>query len=293
MKEGNDDPNYLGIDFHEVKKLEYIIRLYEENNKDIEVRIYTGLIQKEMKHDHRIREEIIKEVDDPGKTLLPEELKDKYRHKKICYCHHRKPYFNQRIILVFHELNHFNNRFDIGENNRKKWKAFEDLDKHSQYRFSDDSLKFHIINQLNEYYADYKTVKQLLNYNKFKSISSNKVDYKVLKKDLLKEVKSNLDFFPIKKNNNKRNLEFMRIRFDGEFRNLFCFMGGWRGFGRNKLLSKKWRNYLSEITEECFLSEKFLKSFKKNLINKKFHKLEDNTYNILKKYFEMNLNYQF
>ena len=283
---------FLGIKSHEVKKLEELIKLYEGSNKDIEVRIFKGSIQKEMKYDQRIRPEIIKEVGNPGKALLPEELKDNYKHKKICYCNYNNT-FNRRVILVFHELNHFNNPFDIGENNRIRWKKFRNLDMHLQNSVLKESLKYHIINDLNEYYANYKAVKQLLNYKKFKSTSLKKGEYKDLKENLLIYVQEFFQNIQIKRVDHEQNLEFMRKRLDGEYRNLFLFMGGWYGFGRNREIYNKWKDYLLEINEECFLSREFLKSFRKNLRKKKFQKLKDNTYNLFKKHFEINYNYQF
>lgn len=68
-------------------------------DKDIEVNIVKlGLIKDEMCRDRRIKKSLMHKIPllSGGKALLPNELKNKYRNKKICYCCHERN-FNKTI----------------------------------------------------------------------------------------------------------------------------------------------------------------------------------------------------
>ena len=100
--EKNEKCNFLDIPPEQRNELSKMVSNCKEFDKDIEINIVKlGLLDREMREDGRIRKEIIQNIPPlcRGKALLPNELKKKYRSKKICYCCHNRD-FNETITTI-------------------------------------------------------------------------------------------------------------------------------------------------------------------------------------------------
>ncbi len=297
VKEYEDDPKFLGISLKERNKLDKMVKLCYQTDKNIEVNIFTGSILEEMKSNCKIREDL--NVDKPGpcgKALLPEELNEKYKKEKICYCCH-KSNFSQTIITVFHELSHFHvplpriNLRNEGINNLSKY------------------LEFCILSILNEYYAEFNVVRKISNcQNIFKS------EFKIL---LKKEAISYLSPIPaapistfpnikfwINKykasfitNNEISSYKIIKHLFNNRFNNFFHFMGFWRGFDEIKqehTIQNNLKKFISDISKDIILKPELL-NFLKDLLLKNNDKenLANKAYTIFEEYFVTVFNIKF
>ncbi|MHA1285671.1 MAG: hypothetical protein ACTSQP_24480, partial [Promethearchaeota archaeon] len=160
-KDGKTKRNscFLDISKEDEEKLFDILKK-QNFDEEIEVNIVKkGTIIKEFKKDHRIRDDlkygILKEWAE-GKRITKSELKLPFKNLKICYCTYGTD-FNRTIVNIFHELNHFENPFDL--NVEKP----EELSESSL-------LKLNIKNSLNEYTANKKVVIQLIDFEELKKI---------------------------------------------------------------------------------------------------------------------------
>ena len=115
--EKNEDCNFLDIPEEDRVKLVKLINKVKEFGKDIEVNIVKlGRLKYEVNNDSRIHAKLSNDIQSMyglGKRFLSEELNAPFKNEKICYCCHNRN-FDNTILTVFHELNHFRNPFDLG-----------------------------------------------------------------------------------------------------------------------------------------------------------------------------------
>lgn len=165
----------MNISGEKRKYLENLINSRKEFEEKIEVNIFQPPFSEQRQYDHRIRRDAqFNVITGGGKALSPEELINGYKTAKICYCWNKSD-FNDTIVTIFHELNHFNDPFDIGELNRIKMKKLElNLLK---------NLEYNVYNLYNEYFAEYKTTVLLADFDQF---------IHAFRKSLLKEAKVKL-----------------------------------------------------------------------------------------------------
>ena len=115
--EKGENCNFLEIPENNRIKLLKLINKVKEFEKNIEVNIVKlGQLKYEVDNDHRIHAKLsndIKSMYGLGKRFLQEELNTPFKNEKICYCCHDRN-FDNTILTIFHELNHFRNPFDLG-----------------------------------------------------------------------------------------------------------------------------------------------------------------------------------
>lgn len=229
----NEKCNFLDIPEMERKKLVKMINKVKEFDKDIEVNIVKlDQLKYEVDNDHRIRAKFSNESIAflcSGKRFLPEELNFPLKNEKICYCCHNRN-FDDTTLTVFHELNHFRDPFDLGI----YYQQFE-IDQTNIPL--ETCLKFNIEAALNEFYADYRVVKQLaLNKN--------------LKERLLDQAKGYLRrSFTMVTIHPHYLSDFNKITqmFNDGFKRIFHFLGFWKGFyeiGETSKLEEMWDQFI-------------------------------------------------
>ncbi len=150
--------NYLDIP---KKERETLVEMLNNFNFDdvIEINIIKhGTIVREMKKHPKIRKDLVYEEHEEyawGKKINKEELMDSFKDSKTCFCAYGSS-INKTIVTVFHELNHFNNPFDLSKLS-KELKNNPDNQK--------ILLELHFKNVLNEFASCKKLVEQLANYD--------------------------------------------------------------------------------------------------------------------------------
>jgi len=107
IKNGKEDPKFLEDNKEQIEEIRTMIDSCEEFDKDIEVNIFSGSIEKGLRNNYRIRQDLIDiiadDVSTKGKALLPEELCKGHKDEKICYCSHKND-FSDTKITIFHEI---------------------------------------------------------------------------------------------------------------------------------------------------------------------------------------------
>ncbi len=279
----------LGIREDEIEDLKYMIEKHEEFNENLEIIITKNLIQDIIKEDFRIREKIRENINSfrldiaLGRSISKEELYSEYQDIKICYCTHKNN-FNATILIIFHELSHFNDYFDIDYDDKKKWiSGTISISK---------NLQLYVKTILNEFYAEYNVVKLINNLSRYKRFKN---DLENLANSFLYNA-NNLYFDKLVYQNKLSNMELMNLYFEKGFKNLFHFLGLMRGFDditEDLNLQDSWQEF---IQNNNLFSSNFLKSLKSELFknfNKQKEMIETTILNMLKEYFKRNHNIEF
>lgn len=250
-KEGKSKANcrFLDITIEDAEKLFEILN-NENFDDEIEVNIVKrGTIIEEFKEDQRIRNDleygILKEWAE-GKRITRNELKPPFKNLKICYSTYGTD-FNRTIVNIFHELNHFENPFDLNAEEP------EELCESSL-------LELNIKIGLNEYTANKKVVMQLIDFEELKQILilDGKNYFRTIFTCILK---------PIDQLSKKEKISTF---FEWGFKNFFRYLGYWKGFQETGDISEievGWKDFISNfhydfIEPEIFIS---LKSIISNL----------------------------
>ncbi len=297
------EPNYLGITPEERNKLDNMIKLCYQTEKNFEVNICKDPLKKEMNSNDKIRKDLlyndlIVQEDTDGKALFPEELYEKYKEEKICYCRW-KSNFSFTIITVFHELSHFHTPPPrIEQSKRLKWIKGEivDLSKH---------LKYHILSELNEYYAEYNVVRRISNCkNVFKTEFKNLLINEAISyiKDL-PPAGDNLELWinkyrkDLEKNGEISPILIINRLFGNRFSNFFHFMGFWCGFDEireEQTFQNNLEEFFLERQEDAIFKPELLLSLRDWLSkNNNKEDLANNLYKIFEEYFVALFNFKF
>ncbi len=282
------DCNFLETTPEQRIELYDIVNDCKDFDKDIEVNIFkVGLIKKEMSEDKRIREDTIDKIDDllKGKALLPNELKKKYRNKKICYCGYERD-FNETITTVFHELYHFSDLFDFIKFHQEKDKKGDNISLKG-------NLKYNLKAELSEFFAEYKVVKKLSNQSRFRDVLMKKVNllFYFLEEEIKYSEIKNKQF-----ENLSPNVELMDKIFGHKFNKLFRIMGIWRGFKRIDeffALQESWNNSNPMAQNDDYLIPDLFGYLKEQLLNEKIESLENKLLRKFEDYFITHLNFNF
>lgn len=232
-REKDENCNFLDIPEKERIELVKLINKVKEFDKDIEVNIVkSDQLKFEVDNDPRIRAKFTNETTAmfcSGKRFLPEELNPPFKSEKICYCCHYGN-FDNTILTVFHELNHFRDPYNL----RLYYTQFEiDQDKLSL----ETCLKCSIEAALNEFYADYRVVKQLvLNKNLKERLLNQANGY--LKRSFTIILKDPFSLSDLNK---------ITQMFNDGFNRIFHFLGCWQGFydiGDTSELDELWDQFI-------------------------------------------------
>lgn len=257
-------------------------------DRNIEVNIVRlGSIKDEMSEDKRIREDFIDKIQSlgKGKALLPNELKSKYRNKKICYCCHEHD-FNETITIVFHELYHFSDVFDFIKYHKEK----ENLGNNITLK---ENLRYNIKAELSEFFAEYKVAKKFSNQSRFRDVLMKKVNL------LFYFLKNEVEY---SKETNKRfekfspSVELMDKIFGHKFNHLFRIMGIWRGFKKIDeflILQESWDDLIPFAQNDNYLSPDIFEYLKYQLLKEKIESLENALLRKFDDYFINHLKFNF
>jgi hypothetical protein len=229
----DEECNYLDI---AKKDREYLVEVLDSFNfdDDIELNIIKfGYILKELKGDPRIREDLRYPLItnySPGKNISKEELKDPFKECKICYCAQSLD-FSHTIVIIFHELNHFTNPFDLSE-------LIKEVENNPDNVSIDILLEFQVKNALNEYAANKKVVEQLSGISELKKviISEGKNFFRRIFTMITQPINSL----------SKRNK--ISKYFDWGFIRFFRYLGYWKGFQEIKEVTEieeGWQDFIS------------------------------------------------
>ena len=256
-----------------------MINSRREIDQSIEINLYKGDFLEQIKKDHRIRKDVkFNVIIKGGKAFLPEELSDGYKDKKICYCWSNRD-INRTLITVFHELCHFSDPFDIGEEERTKMRSGE-------LELS-DNLHYNIKNVLCEYFAEYKVTIILSDHIQFKEIFRKLL---IILANL--KLWTNAYLNPV---NLEPNVEVMN-RIFSYINPLFHFCGFWRGFqeiGDASDFRDNWQNRISNVSDRAKINKKLLNSVKSVLLdNRQKEALVNDLSVIFGRYFSNVLNFQ-
>ncbi len=262
-----------------------MIRDCKKFDESIEINIFRGPILEVMKNDNRIRQDIVRDMvgNASGHALLPEELHNGHKDKKICYCKHSQKSFNDTIITVFHEIYHFYTPFsNIGENIMRKVQNNINLDQ---------NLRYNVVVLLSEFFVRYKFVNKLSSQSQFKKFIMDKVE------NCLRFLKDE------EKYSNERNKRFKNLNpiklmdkiIVHKFSNLFNLMGFWRGFNKTNIkfsFQDGWKKYILRAQDDDILELDFLDYLKKKLLKEQIKILEDNIFRRFEQYFRIIPNFQ-
>ena len=264
--------NYLNI---AEKDRKYLAELLDNYNfdEDIEVNIIKyGTILNEFKKDLRIRKDLkyrpLKEYA-RGKKISQEELETPFRDCKICFCTYGSN-FNDTIVIIFHELNHFNNPFVLCEINPDNVSI-------------NTILKYEVKNALNEYSANKKLVEQLSHFSDLKRILISEG------KNYFKQIFTMITY-PINLLSEKNKISKF---FEWGFINFFRYLGYWKGFHEIKESSEideGWNDFISSFHFD-FINLKIFKSLKSAIST--FNCNFDEIFRVFKNFFQKDLNIQF
>ncbi len=244
--------NYLNIPEKDRKMLVVMLdNLYCD--EDIEVNIIKSCtILKEFKKDPRIRKDLnygsLKEHA-RRKKISHEELKTPFKDCKICYCTHASN-FNDTIVTVFHELNHFNNPFSLSELKRE----IENCpDKVSMNTILECEVKI----ALNEYAANKKVVEQLLNYSELKKTLISECN------EYFNQIRHKILYAIASSSERNRISKF----FEWGFIDFFRYLGYCKGFHENNEIiefDEGWNDFISSYLFD-FIDPKIFKSLKSTI----------------------------
>jgi len=286
--EKNEKCNFLDIPPEQRNELSKMASNCKEFDKDIEINIVKlGLLDREMREDGRIRKEIIQNIPPlcRGKALLPNELKKKYRSKKICYCCHNRD-FNETITTIFHEIYHFCDPFDFKKCHSEKEKLRDNFG-------LKENLKYNIKAELSEFFAEYKIAKNLSNQSKFKDALMKKanLNFQFLRNELEFSKQTNQRFEKF-----SPNVELMDKIFGHKFNYLFRIIGIWRGFKKIDeyfILQKSWDDLNPFAQNDDYLTPDLFEYLKEQLLKGQIETLENSILRKFEEYFKTHLNFQF
>ncbi len=268
----NEKCKYLNIS---EKDREFLVEILDNYNfdEDIEVNIIRySTILREFKKDPRIRKDLIypplKEYA-RGKKISQEELEVPFRNCKICYCTHGSN-FNDTIVIIFHELNHFSNPFVLS-------------------KFNPDTvsvktlLEHEVKNALNEYFPNKNVVEQLAHFSDIKKILISEG------KNYFRQIFTMITC-PINLLSERNKISKF---FEWGFINFFRYLGYWKGFHEikeNHEIDKGWNDFKSSYYFN-FINLKIFKSLKSAIST--FNCNFDEIFREFKNFFQKDLNIQF
>ena len=244
-KDGKAKPNCKFLDIPKEDEEKLVVILNKQNFDDeIEVNIVKkGTIIEEFKKDQRIRNDleygILKEWAE-GKRITKKELNPPFKNLKICYSTFGTD-FNKTIVNIFHELNHFENVFDLSE---------EEPEDSCESSLLECNIKI----GLNEYTVNKKVIMQLR-------------DIRELKEIIIFEGNNyfrSIFTYILKPINQLSKKEKISKFFDWGFINFFRYLGYWKGFqetGDISEIEEGWKDFISKfhydfIEPEIFISLK-------------------------------------
>jgi hypothetical protein len=244
-KDGKSKLNCRFLDIPQEDEEKLFEILNKQNfDEEIEVNIVKkGTIIKEFKKDQRIRDDlkygILKEWAE-GKRITKKELKPPFKNLKICYSSFGTN-FDKTIVNIFHELNHFENVFDLSE-------------EEPEDSCESSLLEYNIKIGINEYTANKKVVIQL-------------IDIKELKEIIISEGNNyfrSIFTYILKPINQLSKKEKISKFFDWGFIKFFRYLGYWKGFqetGDISEIEEGWKDFISKyyydfIEPEIFISLK-------------------------------------
>lgn len=256
--EKNKKCDFLDIPKEERIKLVKLIKNIKGFDKDIEVNIVKfGQLKYEVNNDHRILAKLSNDIQSMfglGKRFQPTELYPPYKNEKICYCCHGN-YFENTILTVLHEMNHFRNPFDLGL-------YFTQIKIDPTILSLETYLKCNIENALNEFKAEYRVVKQLSSYENFKERLINQA------KGYLKRSFAYTLYHPSYLIDRNKIMQM----FNAGFIKIFRFLGCWQGFyeiGDTSKLDEAWDDFILNFHNNLVNPEIF-KNFFKHAFNLTF-----------------------